>query len=89
MKVFRVNDCEWYMAETLEQAVDLCAKDCELPADEAAHDPCEVSDADMQRLIFTDDMANPRGSDRRTFAEELARRVAAGAGPGAFATTEF
>jgi hypothetical protein len=89
MKVFRVNDCEWYMAPTLEEAVQKCMDDCKLPRDEAVDDPRECTPEEMGRLTFMDDVYNPEKSERRTFAEELARRIAAGKGTEMFATTEF
>lgn len=84
MKVFKLNDCDWYMAETLEDAVKLVCNDTGLPPDEAADEPSEETPERMARLNFVD-----HDGSERTFAEELQRRVAAGKKPGMFASTEF
>lgn len=86
MKVYRVNDCEWYMALTLDEAIAKAMEDSGLPRDEAADgDACEVSPDEMNRLIFVED----DDLTKRTFAEELALRVADGQPAQAFATTEY
>jgi hypothetical protein len=84
LKVFRMNDYEWWMATTLDEAKRLCMEYCELPEDEACDDPCELTEAEMQRLKYSDD----DGRTVRTFAEQLARKIAGGAGPGPFAFSE-
>ncbi len=84
VKIFRMDDCMWYAAESLEAAVAgyEADHDC-LPPDDDAN---EVSDADMDRLQFVDE----DGVTRRSFREELTRRVAAGdVFPQIFASTEY
>lgn len=88
LKIFRVNDCEWYLAKNLQQAVELAMSDSELPEDEACDNPREVTEEEMNRLKFIDDTYR-QDSTSRTFAEELARQIANGAVPGPFATTEY
>lgn len=84
MKVFQLNDYEWYMAPTLEEAIDEAVRLTGLPRDEAADDDaCEVTSEDMQRLRFKEDDGSVR-----TFAEELTRRISAGAKTELFASTE-
>ncbi len=84
MKVFQINDCDWYMAPTLEGAIQQAMSDSGLPRDEVCDSPRELSEADMDDLTFTDDEGN-----RRTFTEELRRRLTAGARTEMFASTEF
>lgn len=84
MKVFKINECDWYMAETLEAAIQQAMEDTGLPRDEAVDNPREEPPNRMQKLIYTDD-----DGTRRTFQEELARRVAAGAKAEMFASTEY
>lgn len=83
MTVYRVNDCEWYMANTLEEAIALAVADSGLPRDEATDKPRELSQEELDRLKFI----NPDGS-RWSFARELQGRTEAGFKPGFFATTE-
>jgi hypothetical protein len=73
IKVFALDDIEWWAGESLAACVragkDACGEDCYDEPDDYA----ELDDAAMQRLKFHDDDGTVR-----TFAEELARRVAAG-----------
>jgi hypothetical protein len=73
MKVFALDDIEWWAGPSLEACVAAgkaaCGDDCYDEPDDYA----ELDDAAMQRLVFVDD-----DGTRRSFAEELARRVAAG-----------
>lgn len=85
MKVFQINDYEWYMGGTLEEAVAAAMADSGLPEDEATDDPCEVDAEQMDKLVFVDD----DGVTRRSFAAELQRRIEMGAKPGMFASTEY
>jgi hypothetical protein len=87
MKVFQVSDCDWWMAETAEQARD-SAVECygadldDFPLDEID----ELSDDQMQSLKFYDEDENVT----RTFAEQLSRRIREGATkPEIFASTEY
>lgn len=85
IKVFRMDDIEWWAGESLAACVaagrEMCGADC-YPDDEGQH---EVSPEAMQRLKFVDE-----DGTERTFAEELARMVAAGEPfPSPFAATEY
>ena len=65
MKVFRLNDYEWWAAETLEEAKEACLKQTGLDEDEAideSWEPYEIPDQDLDTLTVTDD----EGSERRT-----------------------
>lgn len=82
-KVFRLNDCDWWMAESLEAAKADYTKETGLTEeDEPFDDPHELDEETMDTLIFVDD------GIKRTFREELARRIAIGDTLGMFATTE-
>lgn len=74
IKVFALDDTEWWVGESLEACLAEARRqygdECYTDAERCQH---EVSEAEMQRLIFVDD-----DGAGRTFAEELARRVAAG-----------
>lgn len=100
-KVFAVNDSDWWLARTAEEArEDAIAWHIE---QSVARDRGEVEDLgmvyelgdveelsaeDLQRLTYVDDMASP--TVRRSFQEELDRRVAARiSGPEMFASSEY
>ena len=73
IRVYRMDDMEWWAGESLEACVAegrrQCGEEC-FPDSDEQH---ELSDEAMQRLKFIDE----DGSER-TFADELARRIAAG-----------
>lgn len=83
MKVFRINDYDWYMAGSLDEAINLAVADCGMPRDEVVDRPCEVSDEAMKELMFF-----KRDWSKWSFAEELQHQIQAGAKPGMFASTE-
>jgi hypothetical protein len=90
MRIFRMNDCDWWLATTLEAAkadykhqtgIDL----------EDIEDAREVTEEEMDRLKFIENYDGPKsGWIKRTFREELQRRITDGeAKPGCFASTEY
>lgn len=83
MKVYRINDCEWYTANSLEEAITLAMEETGMPRDEVTDRPREVTDEEMNRLKFVN-----RDGSKWTFAFELQNRIGAGMKPGFFATTE-
>jgi len=86
IKVFRLDDIEWWAGESLEACVAEGRRQCgpECYPDEPS-EQYELSDEAMQRLKFVDE-----DGTERTFAEELARRVAAGESfPQPFAATDY
>lgn len=86
IKLFQVNDCEWYAAETIKQAVE-CAEqiyDC------TVEDPREVTEEEMDRLHFLkmEDDDNP--GEQITFRQRLQEMIDAGESfPEFFATSEY
>ena len=88
LKIFRMNDCDWMAAETLEQAkrgylqtVWGGTGECD---DEAFDCPGEISEAQYDRLLFRDD-----DGTTRTFREQLQRMIERGEKfPCFFASTE-
>lgn len=79
IKVFRMDDNEWWAGESLADCIAegrrQCGADC-YPDDPS--EQYELDDQDMQRLVFIDESDGAEPPVKRTFAEELARRVAAG-----------
>lgn len=92
MKIFRLNDCEWWMAETLEEAI---AGYTEMmgPSDDDYFDEAhEIPESDYDRLKFHGERRNERGQMEEhisTFREEMNRLVALGKTSCYFATTEI
>jgi len=88
LKVFKMNDYEWWMAESIEEAKKQYAVYLKgvVGDDEIENDPEELTDGDLERLNYVDDYDQ---SISRSFKEELDRRIAKGDKGGFFATTEY
>lgn len=85
MKVFALDDVEWWAGPSLEACVAAGKAACGAECYDEPDDYAELDDAAMQRLVFIDE-----DGTRRSFAEELARRVAAGEPfPQPFAATDW
>lgn len=86
IRVYRLDDCDWWAGESLQaclkEARAQCGEDC-YPDDPSIQH--ELSDQTMQVMKFTDE-----DGEKRSFAEELSRRIAAGDEfPQLFASTEY
>lgn len=101
IKIFNMNDYDWYAAETVEDALKEMAEtlSCGTDPDDIAEmrreyqvkNPVELTDEDMDRLkyIDTDENDDPEG-DPRTFREQLAKMISEGDKfPCMFASTEY
>lgn len=89
IKIFQLNDSDWFAAETLEQAID-CAKREFDYSDEQIEDPFELDEADLDRLLFTQTDEQDRKIATVSFRAELQRRIDAGDEfPYMFATSEY
>ena len=85
-RVYRLNDCDWWVARTLEEAkADYLDTVGPMSDDEAFDDPHELSDEDMDRLKITD-VDDPKAT-KPTFREYL--KQMAPRAPGMFASTEW
>ena len=73
IKVFALDDIEWWAGESLEACLAAARDQCGDECYREAWCQHEVSEAGMHRLIFLDE-----DGSKRTFAEELQRRVDAG-----------
>jgi hypothetical protein len=84
MRVFKVNDCDWWMAETAEQA-KLAA--IEFYGDEdMVEEVEELTDEQMNSHTFYDE----DDETTRTFEAQLLKRIKEGATePEMFASTEY
>ena len=86
VKIFRLNDYEWYAGASLEE-VTQCAQGFHPDCDEEdfLDDPGEVDAASLERLRYMDEDGSVR-----SFGEQLERLIVAGeAFPCLFATTEI
>lgn len=88
MKIFQLNDCDWWIGESLEACIDAYqATIDEEGVEDEAHELCAE---ELDRLIFSDcdEDEKPTGA-KRTFREQLAIEIAAGGEfPRMFASTE-
>lgn len=88
--IFQLNDYEWWIGPSLEACVKQALEDWKLTAEDGLEDPHELTDEELDRLIFEDDDGtDERPNSKRTFRAELDIRMAAGkVGPCIFAGTE-
>lgn len=88
LKVFKLDDCDWWVGESLQACIDgaraICGEGSYCDAEEEGS---EVSAEQMQTLKFVDDdFAIPRTF---TFAQQLQREIEQGGTfPRLFASTE-
>jgi hypothetical protein len=92
--VFQLNDYEWWAGSDLEGVKAEYTKQTGCgEEDDAFDDPYELSDAEMDKLLFTyyeNDDERPENKRTRTFREELDRAIAEGQTfPCVFAGTEY
>jgi hypothetical protein len=89
MKVFQLDDCDWWVGETLAaciaEAREVCGDGSYCDAEDEG---CEVTAEQMQTLKFVDDDLDP--PQTFTFAQQLHREIAEGGKfPRFFASTEW
>lgn len=98
-RVFRMNDYEWWMAHSKEEVLQAyveaqaCSlEDCKQYGLIEPDEVVELTEAELDRLIFTDDECSRDDPTRkRSFRLELHRRIRVDQPqfPEMFATTEF
>lgn len=90
MKICEINDCDWWIGESLEA----CIKDYQDNVEDSpeyTEDARELTEEELDSLHFTETDENevPSGI-KRTFREQLAIEIAAGGTfPRMFASTEY
>lgn len=90
MKIFKLNDCDWAAAETLEEAVAYYKRIYGVD-DDQIDDPWELGDEELDRLQFhfTDDDGVHTTGVVMSFRDTLAKMIADGEQfPCHFASTE-
>jgi hypothetical protein len=100
IKVFAMNDCDWYAAETLDDALRAMAElYCFPPTPEGIADmrkeyevnePSELSAEAMARMTFQEEDEDGSGAEMKSFRVKLDEMIAGGEEfPCFFASTEF
>lgn len=87
MKIYRINELDYYMANSLNEAVECAAQDTGLQNDEIYDDDfaCELTDFDLDNLEYSEELDNGVIA-HRTFREELEAREQI---PQLFASSEY
>ena len=73
-RVFRLNDCDWWFARSLEEAI-ADYKHQTGAGDEELEDARELTEEELDRLMFTDDPDDPLSATLHTFRDELRARI--------------
>lgn len=88
--VFQMNDCDWYLATSLHEAVQQYQSESNCDDEEIA-DARPLSQLEMDELIFRDEGVDSDTYEpiERSFRLQLARMIEEGdTKPGLFASTE-
>ena len=86
LKIFKMNDCDWWMDKTLDEAKKNFLEFCCVDADEALENPCELTSEQMDNHEFCPDENYKKSYP---FKHELQRRQSISSKPEFFASTEF
>ena len=90
IRVYRMDDNEWWAGASLADCVAEGQRQCGVECYSDPDEQYELTDEQMQRLVFIDESDGAEPPVKRTFAEELARRIAAGeAFPQQFAAEDW
>jgi hypothetical protein len=98
IKIFNMDDCTWVAAKDVDDAWQGLASWMGQSVEETRADyedkdnpPQELTDADLDRLKFVDDMGESSSETTRTFREQLSVMMEADPDqfPCFFATTEY
>lgn len=86
MKVFAMNECDWWIGESLEACISDYTHEVGDP--DCIDDPQELNEKTLESLTF---FTEENGQQiRRTFKEQLAIEIAAGGEfPRLFASSEY
>lgn len=89
--VWQMDDCEWWVGAGPADALAAAMRDFYGYTEDDKIEPTELTDADLDRLKFTDCDENERPTGTiRTFREQLAIELEAGGSfPRMFASTEY
>jgi len=87
MIIYKINETDYYMANTLREAVECAIKDTGLTQEEIYDDDfaCELTDFDLDNLEYSEEFDNGVIA-HRTFREELEAREQI---PQLFASSEY
>jgi len=81
IKVFKMNDCDWWAGATLEECV------ADYPDEDTIEEPAELTDEEMNEFIYAEDHYC---DTQKSFRQKLEEMVKAGEQfPRAFASTEY
>lgn len=99
MNIYEMNDCDWYAAETPEQAVEAMATDLDVSVEELKQDgmigkdcPRLLCDKEMDSLPYltSEEPDYDKVDEHISFRTQLERMIARGDKfPCRFATTEY
>lgn len=93
MKIYALNDCDWWIGESLEACIADYRTNYTSDPDSVDDDAHELTDEELDTLKFVvvdeDEDENPT-REKRSFREQLAIEIAeGGVFPRMFASTEY
>ncbi len=94
IKVFKINDCDWWAGRNAEETLAAYMAETGTDKEEATGGdesfPHELSEREMETMMFTPDPDDGEGTEPIPFREVLDRMIARGGPfPSFFASTEY
>jgi hypothetical protein len=86
LKVFEINDCEWFADYSLEEAIQHYKEFTGCDDPDNFSEACKVPYSEMQRLKYVTEETKKNGEPKLI---SFARQLKTFTEPGYFATTEF
>lgn len=86
IKIFRLNDCDWYAGNNLEDCINEAIKQTGLTREEIVDSPSELSDADMEKHHLHEEDKTDKFTFRKSLDELIENNTVF---PCFFASTEY
>lgn len=83
LKIYKINDCDWYVASSLKEAISKALEDYDNDED-YIENPYELSDEELDKLIFYD-----IDTDTQMSFREALNKISPDDCPVIFASSEF
>ncbi|GAG99900.1 unnamed protein product [marine sediment metagenome] len=77
IKVFNMDDYEWYAGRTEQEVIEAFCEYTGMEKGELIQDgfPDELTDAELERLVFFDDIGNQETCEQRSFKQQLKNMI--------------
>lgn len=89
IKIFKISDYDWFAGESLDECKEFAIEHFDYDED-SFDDPRELTEKEMDSLIFIEDIDEDPHGETKTFRQKLNEMIADGASfPDIFASMEY